>query len=176
MPLNEPRTPLLIPGVLINVKGSAATRLTIKTAQGNLTVSPFAARLMAGPAPGNIAVDVVPTPLEVSTGDFQNDFPTITRGVGREMWMSWFAWDPIGNHLMICKFDGTHWLPRLQLLDDPGDFFMVKIGRDGKNGIWAIWSQQKDGNFDLYGTRYDGKVWSVVERLTTDPQPDIYHD
>ena len=175
MPLHEPRTPMLIPGVLIDVKGAAATRLTIKTAQASVTVSPFAARLVTGPTQ-NIAVDVVPTPLAVSTGDYQNDFPTITRGIGKEMWMSWFAWDATGDHLMICKFDGTRWLPRLQLLDDPGDYFIVKMGRDGKDGIWAIWSQQKEGNFDLYGTRYDGKVWSKIERLTTDPQPDIYHD
>ena len=78
-PVHEPQTPILIPGVLIDVKGSAATRLTIKTAQGNVTVSPFAAKPAA---PGNIAVDIVPTPLELSTGDYQNDFPTIMHGVG----------------------------------------------------------------------------------------------
>ena len=172
-PVHEPQTPILIPGVLIEVKGTAATRLVIKTEQGNVTVSPF----LGKPAPaGNIAVDVVPTPLEISTGGFENDFPTIIRGAGREMWLSYFAWDSAGDHLMISKFDGTRWLPRQQVLDAPGDCFIVKMGRDGKNGIWTIWSQQKSGNFDLYGMRYDGKAWGEVQRLTSAPQPDIYHD
>ena len=66
-PVYEPHAPILIPGVLIDIKGSAGTRLTIKTLQGNITVTPFAAKI-APPNP-NIAVDVVPTPLELSTGE-----------------------------------------------------------------------------------------------------------
>ncbi len=173
-PVHEPRTPILIPGVLIEVKGSLGTRLTIKTLHGNLTVMPFAAKL--APPAGNIAVDVVPTPLELSTSEYQNDFPTITRGAGREMWMSWLAWDPAGDRVFARRFDGTRWLPRMSVLDTPGDVFIVKLGRDKKNGMWAIWSQQKDGNFDLYGSRFDGKAWVAPERLTNAPQPDIYHD
>lgn len=171
--LKEPPASFQIPGVLIDVKGSAATKLTIKTAQGSVTVSPFTAK----PTTTNgIAVDVVPTPLELSTSDAQNDFPTITRGAGRDMWMSWVAWDTVGDRIYVRKFDGTRWLPRISLLDAPGDVFIVKMGRDKNNGIWAIWSQQKEGNFDLYGSRYDGKAWAAQQRLSSAPQPDIYHD
>ncbi len=172
-PVHEPDAPMLIPGVLIDVKGSAATRLTIKTLQGNLTVSPFAVR----PVPaGNIAVDIVPTPLELSTGDFQNDFPTVAQGLGHEMWMAWVGWDAMGGDIMVRQFDGSRWLPRIKPMDKPGDVFIVKLGRDRGNGIWAIWSQQVEGNFDLYGRRYDGKAWGELQRLSSDAQPDIYHD
>ncbi len=172
-PVHEPQAPMLIPGVLIDVKGSTATRLTIKTAQGNLTVSPFAAH--SAPA-GNIAVDEVPTPLELSTTDYQNDFPTIAQGAGREMWMAWVGWKEAGNEIMVRQFDGARWLPPIKPMEKAGDVFIVKLGRDRNNGIWAIWSQQVDGNFDLYGRRYDGKSWGDLERLSKDPQPDIYHN
>jgi len=173
-PIREPKTPMLIPGVLIDVKGTAGARLTIKTAQGSMSVTPFAARL--APSTGNMAVDLVPTPLELSSSEYQNDFATITRGAGHEMWMSWLAWDPSGDRIYARRFDGTKWLPRMSVVNAPGDIFIVKLGRDKNNGMWAIWSQQKDQNFDLYGSRYDGKAWGEAQRLSTAPQPDIYHD
>ena len=176
-PIHEPATPILIPGVLIDIKGSAVTRLTLKTAQGNASISPFSTRAaLTGTVAANIAVDVVPTPHQLSAPDYQNDFPTITQGAGREMWMAWVAWNTKGDEIMVRHFDGTRWLPRTKPLESPGDVFMVKLGRDRSNHIWAIWSQQVDGNFDLYGSRYDGEEWGKLERLSTDPQPDIYHD
>jgi hypothetical protein len=171
--LHEPKAPMLIPGVLIDVKGSSATRLTLKTAQGNFAISPFSARPTTAT---NIAVDVVPTPLELSTKDFQNDFPAIIQGAGREMFMAWVAWDAAGDEIRVREFDGTRWLPSMKATQASGDVFMVKLGRDRNNQIWAIWSQQVDGNFDLYGRRYDGKGWFAPERLTSDLQPDLYHD
>lgn len=172
-PEHQPATPILVPGILIDVKGSSATRLTLKTEQGNFTVSPFAARPSRAES---IAVDVVPTPLELSTPDYQNDFATITQGAGHEMWMAWVAWKNAGSDIMVRRFDGARWQPPVKPLDNPGDVFIVKLGRDRENGIWAIWSQQLDGNFDLYGRRYDGKTWGERVRLSSDPLPDIYHD
>ena len=63
--------------MLIDVKGNTTTRITLHTAQGNFDVSPFAARLSSV---GNIAVDVVPTLLEMGSAEYQNDFPAITQG------------------------------------------------------------------------------------------------
>jgi hypothetical protein len=171
--LQEPQAPILIPGVLIDIKGTAATRLTLKTAQGTYTVAPFSAK---PGTPGNVAVDLVPTPLEVATSDYQNDFPTVAQGTGKDMWMAWVAWDPMGDKIMLRRFDGTRWLPRTEPLEKPGDVFIVKLGRDRNDGMWAIWSQQVDGNFDLYGRRFDKNGWGTLERLTNSPQPDIYHD
>ena len=50
------------------------------------------------------------------------------------------------------------------------------MGRDRNGHAWAVWAAQVDGNFDLYARRFDGKQWSGVERLTDDPQPDVYHN
>ena len=171
--LHAPQTPILVPGVLIDVKGAGGTKLTIKAGGSTVTVSPFAARPAVA---GNIAVDVVPTPLALSTTEYQNEFPTLVQGSGREMWMAWVAWDPRGGDIMVRRFDGTRWLPRVKPLEKPGDVFIVKLGRDRNNRIWAVWSQQIDGNFDLYARRYDGNAWGAPERLSSAPQPDIYHD
>jgi hypothetical protein len=174
-PVSEPKTPILVPGVLIDVKGTAGTRLTIKTEHGSVTVTPFAVMRVVR-ANDDIAVDIVPTPLELSSSEYQNDFPTLTRGAGRDMWMSWLAWDAAGDHIFARRFDGSKWLPRMSVAGATGDIFVVKMGRDKNNGMWAIWSQQKENNFDLYGSRYDGQAWGEPLRLSVAPQPDIYHD
>jgi hypothetical protein len=173
-PEHQPIAPMLIPGVLIDVKGTAATRITIKTQQGSVTFTPFALRPL--PASANMAVDVVPTPYELSSREYQNDFPTILQGAGKDMWAAWIAWKDNGDQILLRRFDGAHWLEPVKVNDTPADIFVVKLARDAKNGIWAVWSQQVDGNFDLYARRYDGASWGEVQRLSSDPQPDIYHD
>src|SRR5262249_13003984 len=45
---------------------------------------------------------------------------------------------------------------------------------DGQGRAVIIWSENRDGNFDLYARRYDGAAgsWSDEARLTTDPGAD----
>src|SRR5262249_22839945 len=57
----------------------------------------------------------------------------------------------------------------------PGlDVWRPAVALDGKGGVVVVWSENRDGNFDLYQRRFDPKAgsWSDPKRLTTNPGSD----
>ncbi len=56
-----------------------------------------------------------------------------------------------------------------------GDVHRTAVAEDSEGKIWVVWSEQVDGNWDLYGRSFDGETWSRIQRLTTASQPDTQH-
>lgn len=174
--LTDPPRYLLIPGVIVEVKGSPGARVNVQTKQGAFG---FALRELSALRPlrllgGRVSVERVPAAQMLSTPDYQDDFATILAGRG-EIWAAWIAYRNQASEVHARRFQAGAWGATQTVTEKPGDVFLVKLGRDRNQNIWAVWSQQVNGNWDLYGRRYDGKSWSRTERLTEDPQPDIYH-
>src|SRR2546425_6825159 len=63
-----------------------------------------------------------------------------------------------------------HWVPNTS-----GDSWLPQIAVDSGNRPWVVWSQQLNGNWDIYARRFDPaqNEWGTIERLTSDPLPDI---
>jgi hypothetical protein len=178
IPFEEPQQAyLLIPGLIVEVKGSPTTRLRFETDRGIFAVSPFA--LEAGRVEryldGGVLVDRTPAAERLSEqGSGDADFATLAAHPGGEIWAAWVTFQNNGNRVMARRFDGTSWAPPVRVSTDHNDIFLVKAAREKSGAVWFIWSAQVNGNFDLYARKWDGRAWSAVERLTEDPQPDIY--
>src|SRR5581483_1194634 len=176
LPLTGSPAYLKTPGLIVDVRATAATRLKFQTKNGPFEVTPASVR--AG-APlkalnGRVVVDrVVPADL-LSPADYQNDFATMLSGSG-EVWAAWVAYRDNGDEIFARRFDGKTWGAAQKVTESPSDVFLAKMGRDRAGKPWVVWSAQVKGNFDLYARRFDGAGWSAVDRLTEDPQPDIYH-
>ena len=56
-----------------------------------------------------------------------------------------------------------------------GDSWLPQVAVDAQNRVWVVWSQQVNGNWDIYARRFDPQKqeWGALERLTSDPLPDI---
>jgi len=178
VPFIEPQRPyLLIPGIVVDVKGDPTTRLAISTSNGSFEVSPFALEIgeQRQPMHGRIVVDRVPVAQPVSAQDQNSDFATILAHPSGELWVGWVAFQGGKNEVIARRFDGRMWEAPKKVSTDHGDIFLVKSARDGKGNVWFTWSAQVNGNWDLYARSWDGRSWSGVERLTEDAQPDIYH-
>ena len=89
--------------------------------------------------------------------------------------MAWIAFQGGRNEAVARRFDGREWAASQKVSGDHGDVFLVKAARGGNGHVSFVWSSQVNGNWDLYARRWDGTSWSGIERLTEDPQPDIYH-
>ncbi len=169
------RAPMLVPGLVVDVRGARSVKFN--TPQGAFEVD--VASLEAGKTPGflggSVVVDRVPSAQLVSSPDYQNDFATALAGPQGELWVAWVGYRNKGNDILARRFDGRAWGPIQIVSEKSGDFFLVKLGRDGQGRVWAIWSAQVNGNWDLYGRAFDGRAWGATTRLTEDPQPDIYH-
>jgi hypothetical protein len=166
-----------VPGLIVDVKSAAGTKLGFQTKGGNFDVQPAAVqpgaplKLLGG----RVVVDRVPPAEVLSSSDYQNDFATMLSGTNGEVWAAWVAYKDNSDEIFARRFDGRAWGAAQKVTSSPADVFLAKMGRDRNGKPWVIWSAQVNGNFDLYARRYDGGSWSAVERLTDDPQPDIYH-
>jgi len=164
-----------VPGLVVDVKAVAGMRVSFRTVNGSFEVEPqsLSAGALLRLLDGSVLVDRVPAAEMLSSTAYQNDFPAMTGGRDGEVWVAWVAYRNHGDEVLARRFDGKVWGPA-QPVDKPSDVFVAKMGRDRNGGVWVVWSAQVGGNFDLYARRFDGKAWSAVERLSDDPQPDIY--
>ncbi len=165
------------PGIVLDVQAVPGTNVEFKTEHGKFSVKPR--ELQAGRTvaylDGAVLIDRVPVANLLSSPDYANDFPTVLGPQRGDVWVAWAAYRNNGNHILARRLRGNRWEPAVQVIDEPADIYLPRMGRDGKHRPWIVWSQQEDGNFDLYGSYWDGKQWSGAHRLTTSPQPDIEH-
>lgn len=80
--------------------------------------------------------------------------------------------------MRLARYDTNkeQWGTRPQVPGVSGDVWKPRLAFDAKGRIWIIWSQQADGNFDLYARWYDGTTFGRLRRLTSAPQSDFDHD
>jgi hypothetical protein len=165
-------------GVIADIKSASSARLTVRTKQGQFSfrLADIATGRSSPFLNGRVVVDRVATAQKVSSADQQADFATVLGG-DKEVWTAWVAYRDKSNEVHARRFDGTNWGPIQTVTPQRADVFLVKLARDGQGRVWAIWSAQENGNWDLYGrsTSGDGK-WSPVERITNAAGPDIYHN
>jgi hypothetical protein len=105
----------------------------------------------------------------------QDDLPAIAAAPDGSVWVAWLSFSGDRDDLAIRRYhDGKwgdlHWVPNTS-----GDIWLPQIAVDAGNRPWVVWSQQLNGNWDLYARRFDAaeQEWGRLERLTSDPLPDI---
>ena len=81
---------------------------------------------------------------------------------------------------IVTKRSGTYiapgWTGAASHLTDSGrDLFRVQLAEDSQARIWAVWSEQRDSNWDLFGRAFDGNSWGEETQLTSAPGADIFH-
>jgi hypothetical protein len=174
--LTDPEKYLNIPGVIIDVKGSAATELDIETVQGKFTVRPFDLAL-GSPVKmldNRVRVQRVAPAERISPPEINADFPSIANlGEGRLM-AAWVGYRDQRTAVFTREFGPHNWGQLNVLNTGHSDIHQIAVGRDRQRRAVVVWSAQVDGNWDLYASYGAGMNWSAPERLTTAPQPDIF--
>jgi hypothetical protein len=105
----------------------------------------------------------------------EDDSPAIAAAPDGSLWLAWLSFDSDRDdvalrHYQNGKWSNIHWVPNTS-----GDNWLPQVAVDAQNRVWVVWSQQLEGNWDLYARRFDpaGQEWGGIERLTSDPLPDI---
>ena len=165
-------------GVIVDVKTQPGTRINVRTAQGRFAFNINEIQLNADRAylNGRVLVDRVPPVEQLTDREHDDDYVTMLSGQGGEVWAAWVGFKDGANYVLARRFDGSAWGPLQRVTGEPGDIFLVKLGRDIKGRPWAIYSNQVDGNFDLYAKVFDGGRWGAAQRLTDAPGPDVFHN
>ena len=109
-----------------------------------------------------------------------DDFPDIASNPKdrSEVWATWASYDGYRDEVRLARYDTEkdRWATWTQVPGVSGDVWKPRLAYDDQGRIWTIWSQQVEGNFDLYARWYDGSTFGPLERLTSAPQSDFDHD
>ena len=167
-----------IPGLIVHVEAVSATEVTFDTPRGRFVVRP--AELAVGEPrtflDGAVVADRVPAAEMISDYYYEDDSIALLGGPGEELWAAWIGYRDGTETTRARLWNGDAWEPMSGPGSGHGDRFRMKLGRDRQGRAWAVWSEQKNGNWDLYGCYLAGEDWSAPERLTTDTQPDAFHN
>jgi hypothetical protein len=79
------------------------------------------------------------------------------------------------------RFDGKVWHPALDVTDAGLDVWRPTVTVDGKGVVWIAWSQQVDGDWEIFHRRYTPPSgsnpqgsWSEIVRVTRVPGSDFH--
>ena len=105
----------------------------------------------------------------------QDDSPSIAISPDGSAWAAWLSFNGDRDDVAIRQYKNNKWGTLQWVPGTSGDSWLPQAVVDKQNRVWVIWSQQLNGNWDLFARRFDpaAQEWGPLERLTTDPLPDI---
>lgn len=105
----------------------------------------------------------------------QDDSPAIAISPDGSAWTAWLSFNGDRDDVAIRQYKNNRWGTLQWVPGSSGDSWLPQVAVDKQNRVWVVWSQQLNGNWDLFARRFDpaAQEWSSLERLTSDGLPDI---
>ncbi len=149
---------------------------------------------------GRVLVErIFPTFQLTRTSPAEEDFPSAVSDAGGNVWLAFVTYTPGGqpdlnaplreepkdflflvprgggDQIWLAKFDGKVWSSPLPVTEAGLDVWKPTVAVDGQGGVWVIWSQNFNGNWDLVARRFDPNEnrWEKPKRLTNEAGADI---
>ena len=188
-----PGTVYLSPRFYVYLRANPATRLHLKTAQGDVRfrIAEIPSASSKSFLDGRIAVQHSALPVLVGRGGERdigerltdNDYPSVTSARAGSLWVAWSGFRNGSDRVYVQRIPADGGAPADSAPNDQpqavsgegGDVYRTAIAEDGDGAVWVLWSERIDDNWDLYARRFGGRSWSPIKRLTQAPQPDMQH-
>jgi hypothetical protein len=169
--------PQLTPkGLLIRGAGTSATRVSIETPFGRCAFLPMGMPFgkVEPCAGGRVEIRRIPPATDLSGTELrQHDFPSIAAGGDGTLWTTWLSYHDRQEELNLRAYKGGRWSRLIPVARAAADLWRPHVVTDETNTPWLIWSQQVNGNWDLYAMPWLDNQWGKLERLTAGVLPDI---
>ena len=161
---NDPRVERLIPeGFSIRLRGSAS-RVAISTSNGSFDFRPdqvqFGRPRIA--LSGNAIIERLPVEAKLSEAGSADDFPALAVAPDGQRWVAWLAYESGADRVVVSGGGKLH------VVTGRGDHQAPAIAVDGTGQVWVAWSENINGSFQLFATRYSREEWAPAERLTSE--------
>lgn len=124
---------------------------------------------------GAASVEALPATTKLSDDLRADDFPSIAVDNDGTAWACWQSYSGLRDEIRLRRCTDGRWNTFTRVPGISGDVWRPQVAIDGNHMVWVVWSQQLDGNWDLYARALDGDHWGPMVRLTTDPLPDVNH-
>jgi hypothetical protein len=197
--------PILENGVLIGATlSNPQARFEIQTPQGSFSfaaqeIPPGESKTYLG---GKVSVDRVPSTVQLTTSDEEQDFPAIAQS-GDDVYVAYVEFThgdrshpfgPLeeepksfdylarpagGDQVMLMHYSKSRnvWDAPHAVSAKGQDVMRAAVAVDGSNRVWVLWSANQKGNFDIYAASSNGSSkganFSGPVRVTSDPGTDL---
>jgi len=171
--------------------------MTLRCALAALwTLAPFS--LLGAPAAEQSALEQIRFDTsQVTSGPEDEDLPAAALDGQGNLWLAYNAYrnagplpvkeihtqkkfvslEPTGHgdQILLTKYDGRSWSEPRAVTKAQLDLWRPAVAVDGGGTVWVIWSQNVDGNWDLFarGWRTGPSQWTATLRVTRDAGSDV---
>jgi len=133
---------------------------------------------------GRVLAERVPLSIRLTSGPEDEDLPAAARAPDGTLWVAYTAYKhgtPInveaahsrrqfdslvpsghGDQVRLVKFDGVQWSRPIDVTGPGLDVWRPSVAVDGQGAVWVVWSQNVDGNWDLYASAFDSGTGNAV--------------
>jgi hypothetical protein len=180
-------------GVFVALKAADDARLSVETRQGNFDVSlaDLAGGAIRSYLGGKASAQLAPTAVAVYNGPNQEDFPAAASDGRGTAWVACVVHEargPVllnplterpksfadyvpkggGDQVRLLRFAGGKAGAPLDVTAGGLDVWRPAVAVDREGGVTVVWSENRDGNWDLYQRTYSPtrQSFSEPKRLT----------
>jgi hypothetical protein len=181
-------------GVIVRLKAPQDASLKVTTDQGNATIalSELASNAVRRYLDGRIEARRVPSFTALIEGPGEQDFPAAAADGKGGAWVAYvehqhrgpevmeslaetpssfksFVPTGGGDQVKLVHFDGKNPGTPLDVTAGGLDLWRPSVAVDAQGRVVVAWSEQRDGNWDLFAREFDPErtSWSEPRRLTT---------
>jgi hypothetical protein len=186
-------------GVIVTLKALPGAVVSVESKGGNFQVA-LADLASGAPRPyldGKVLAQRIASGVPLREGPEQEDYPAAAADAKGDAWVAYVVHRPCGpeflesfrerpesfagfapkgggDQVRLLRFANGQAGEPIAVTGPDLDIWRPAIAVGGDGAIVVAWSENRDGNWDLYRRRYDpeARSWSEPKRLTTDPGAD----
>jgi hypothetical protein len=188
--------------VRLDAPESATVTVATEAGKFNFKLSDLAIGASKRYLDEQVAVEREQGALRLTGPETEDDYPVTAQSKDGTTWLAYIVYQPgrpivmervkagsfeelepkdNGDQILLRRFDGKVWQPPLDVTAEGLRVWRPAVAVDGKGDVWVAWSQQIEGNWDIYYRRYtpparagDTGAWSEIVRLTREPGADFH--
>ncbi|MCP5118864.1 MAG: hypothetical protein GY953_49255, partial [bacterium] len=166
-------------GVVITLLAEAGCAVDVTTTRGDFGFEPAGMRVgdRLTALDGEAVVTRLPVTRRIGSTWWSDDYPSLASDSKGALWVVWTGYHAERDEVGLRHYQGGKWSNYLPVPGNQGDVWWPQVLVDPNDDPWVVFSQQVDGNWDLYAVRHfkERNWWSDVERITDHWMADINH-
>jgi hypothetical protein len=196
--------PVMIQPVLrVLLDAPASAKVTVKTAQGQFEFTPADLTIDVPKKllDDQVSVERQYAPVLLTGKETEDDYPAMAKGPDGIAWLAYVTYQPgpeivperlnagefdtlvpkgNGDQVRLMHFAGKEWLTDPDVTGPGLNVWRPTVAVDGKGSVVVAWSQQVDGDWEIFYRRYTPAAmgtagqWSEPVRLTRAPGADFH--
>ena len=165
-------------GILLRGQGGPEARIQVATNRGGFSfrISELEPGVELEFLDKGVRVSGLRSTSKLTDDSRDDDYPAVAVLDDTTAWAVWQSYSGQAEQIRLSKYEGG-WRTFTRVPGTSGDVWRPQVALDKEKRLWVVWSQQVEGNFDLYARALDEKEnrWLELIRLSSHPHPDIDH-